>query len=745
MSSLLVSRPRVRGALSAAPLARITLCLLAVGAPAAAQSSPRDAAPPVAKAAPQATSPSSTPTGLSSADLYQLKSVGDVQLSPDGAAIAYSIQSSERPGRPSSQVWLMDVASRQSRRLGSDREGASGPRWSPDGRRLAFFGHGADDEGSGLMVANADGSGVTFVAKVTGTNHPLPSSGEKLAWAPDGSRIAFISATAGPEADANGDPMVITRYLYKPTATEGLTRFNDNRRLHIFVADIASRQVRQLTDGNYYEHSIDWSPAGDEIVFVSNREPDPDRFFNYDIFIVSAVNGAVRRVTETRNAEYRPKWSPDGKRLVYLGTTRALTSSETTMEDTHVWTVDADGRNRRELGGAIDNRQGAPEWSADGKSIYFTVQQRGSTALFRMPASGGAAETVIGAAGALGSWSTGARGRVAFAFTTPARPSELYLADAASGANALGQPLTSLNDTLLRGRALGEVEELTFASFDGTPIGAWLTKPVGLASRAGASSGAGAGAGAKYPLIVMIHGGPHGAQGPAFTAKSQVYAGLGWATLMVNYRGSTGYGQKLADAIFKDQNGGEAKDVLAGVDAALAKYPWLDASRLGVEGGSYGGQLTNWLITQTDRFKAAIPAAGIANLVSFNYMAYYHDYLAVEFGAFPHEQGLMDLLWERSPIRYVHKVKTPTMFVHGENDNDVPIAEAEQFYIALRDVGVDSVLVRYPREGHGIRETKHVIDVIDRSAAWYRRHFGAGAATATAPGGAAAAARSRQP
>jgi dipeptidyl aminopeptidase/acylaminoacyl peptidase len=193
---------------------------------------------------------------------------------------------------------------------------------------------------------------------------------------------------------------------------------------------------------------------------------------------------------------------------------------------------------------------------------------------------------------------------------------------------------------------------------------------------------------------------------------------------MVNYRGSTGYGQALADAIFKDQNGGEAKDVLAGVDAAIARYPWIDASKLGIEGGSYGGQLTNWIVTQTDRFAAAIPSAGISNLVSFNYMAYYHDYLAVEFGAFPHQNGLMDLLWERSPIRYVHKVKTPVMFIHGENDNDVPIAEAEQFYVALRDVGVESILVRYPREGHGIRETRHVVDALDRSIAWYRRHFG---------------------
>ena len=261
---------------------------------------------------------------------------------------------------------------------------------------------------------------------------------------------------------------------------------------------------------------------------------------------------------------------------------------------------------------------------------------------------------------------------------------------------------------------------------DGLSVEAFLTRPLDVKP------------GAKYPLIVMIHGGPHGQQGPAFNMKAQVYAAKGYAALMVNYRGSTGYGQKFADAIFNDQDGGEGRDVLAGVDAALAKYPWLDANRLGIEGGSYGGQLTDWLITQTPRFKAAVPAAGIANLVSFNYMSYYHDYLAVEFGVLPHQQWkpndkaaprrLSDFLWERSALRYVDKVKTPVMFVHGENDNDVPIAEAEQYFIALKDAGVETIMVRYPREGHGVRETKHQIDVIDRSIAWYEKHFHAGSA-----------------
>jgi dipeptidyl aminopeptidase/acylaminoacyl peptidase len=582
----------------------------------------------------------------------------------------------------------------------------SGPQWSPDGSWLAYV--GSLDDRSGLIVVRPDGSEATFLTPVQDTNHPLPSRGERVTWSPDGSAIAFISTVPGPEGpDAQGDPVVITRYLYKPTASEGSTRFNDNRRAHIFVVDLDSKNVRQLTRGNHYEHSIDWSPDGQEVLFVSNREPDPDRFFNYDIFAVRVAGGEIRRITQTANAEYRPRWSPDGQTIAYQATRRGLTSSETTMEDTHIWLVDADGSNRRELGAGIDNRQGVPAWSRDGRFVYFTVQQRGSVQLHRVDMNGDHA-TVIDDTGAVGSWSIGGQGSIAYAFHSPTDLAQLY----ASASDSV-QQLTDLNGEVLGGLEVAGMEPLGFVSFDGLEVEAFFTHPIGRQD------------GTKHPLITMIKGGPHGQRGPRFDHKAQTYAAQGWAVLTVNYRGSTGYGQAFADAIFRDQNGGEAKDVVYGVQAALRRYNWIDRTRLGIEGGSYGGQLTNWIITQTDMFAAAIPIASISNLVSFNYMAYYHDYLAVEFGAYPHQDNLMDLLWERSPLKHVAQVTTPTMLVHGENDNDVPIAEAEQFYIALHDVGVETVMIRYPREGHGVRETGHVVDLIDRSIAWYQMHFGA--------------------
>ena len=643
--------------------------------------------------------------GITSADLYKLRSLGDVQLSPDGKRVAYAVTRRDGAGRPSSEAWIRDLATGQEARLGTDATRASAPRWSPDGQWVAFFGRVGDS--SGVAVAHADGSGIRFIAPVSGTNHVLPSMGERLAWSPDGKRLAFISSTPGPEEDANGDPMVITRYSYKPTASEGLTRFDDNRRLHVFVADLSTRQVKQLTSGNYYEHSIQWSPNGQELLFISNHGADPDRVFNYDVFALNLASGAIRQITNTRNAEYQPVWSPDGRTIAYLGTKRELTSSETTMEDTHVWIMNADGSNRRDLGQAIDNRQRAPRWAPDGKSIYTVVQVRGSSHLYRVPIDGSKPMVVIGDEGSVESWALTPSGGVMYGFSSPSEPATLRerMTDGST------RDIMKLNAALLAQRRIAPVEAVNFKAKDGLPVEAYLTMPLNHAPNQ------------KYPMVLAIHGGPHGAQGPAFNDKAQVYATHGFATLMVNYRGSTGYGQAFADAIFGDQNGKEAEDVLSAVDAVIAKYPWVDSTRLGIEGGSYGGQLTDWLITRTPRFKAAVPAAGIANLVSFNYMSYYHDYLAVEFGRYPHEKDLMDTLWARSALRYVDRVKTPVMFIHGENDNDVPIAEAEQYYIALKDVGVPTIMVRYPREGHGVRETKHVVDVIDRSLAWYDRWF----------------------
>ncbi|MGC2230616.1 MAG: hypothetical protein WBA09_03870, partial [Candidatus Acidiferrum sp.] len=356
--------------------------------------------------------------GLASSDLTRFRFVGDAVLSPDSHRIAYTVILYNRPGRPSPQLWIMDIASQKSTVIGGETDVAGNAHWSPDGKWLAF--QGSVREKHGLLLAHADGSDVTELAAMHGTNSPLPGEGQDITWSPDSKQIAFISSTPDERAaEASGDPRVITRYLYKPDAGEGMTRFNDNQRLHIFAVDMATKQVRQLTKGIYDEHSIDWSPDGKEILFASNHEPNQDEFFNYDIFALNAADNSIRRLTATEYNEYGPVWSPDGKHIAYRGTTRGLTDRETTMEDTHVWLMNADGSDRHEIGGVIDARQGEPHWSLDSSAVYFTVQERGSYHLVRLPISGGAPEYLVKEKGGVGGFSVGNDGTLAYAFTSP--------------------------------------------------------------------------------------------------------------------------------------------------------------------------------------------------------------------------------------------------------------------------------------------------------------------------------------
>jgi dipeptidyl aminopeptidase/acylaminoacyl peptidase len=645
------------------------------------------------------------PSGLQPADYQRMRAVVQSEFSPDAKFIAYTILRYDHPGRPWPQLWILDTTTSKSIRIGGEDDVAGSPVWSPDGRWVAY--DGTAEGKQGLAIVHPDGSNATFLSEAHGTNAPLPGTGAEVAWSPDSKQIAFISATPGPEtADATGDPMVITRYLYKPDAGEGLTRFNDNRRLHIFILDVATKNVRQLTNGSNYEHSIDWSPRGDEIVFASDRSPETDQFFNYDLFALKVSDSSVRRLTATENIEYDPKWSPDRKMIAFRATKRGLTDRETTMEDSHVWVMNADGSNRHELA-TIDNRQGMPVWAPDSKSVYFTLQERGSVHLYRQPLDNGKPELLLGGRGTVNAFSVAKSGAIAYSFTSPRDMAELYVRNGATS-----KQLTDLNSDALNGKQIAEIEPFTFVSNDNKyEVEAFLVKPLGMTPDS------------KHPLIVNMHGGPHGQNGPAYNFRDQVFAARGWATLHVNYRGSTGYGQAFADAVFGDQDGNEAQDVLYGVSAALRRYLWLDRERMGIEGVSYGGQLTMWLITQTRMFRAAIPIAGISNLISYNYMTYYNQYEQMEFGQLPHQDDFMNIMWERSALKHIAAVATPTMLMHGENDNDVPIAEAEQYFVALKDVGVETVFVRYPREGHGIREAGHVVDSINRSIAWYEKHF----------------------
>lgn len=675
------------------------------------------------------------------ADVLRLDNVSDAQISPNGQWVVYSVSSVEEDKNVSTlwltRVGLESVRSNPPRPLLPSGWNASTPRWSPDGNSIAFL--STHDEQSGLWVVKLDKPEPRFIAPVTATNFFITYAGESFSWSPDSRRLAYISAKA--ETPASDDPRVIDRIQYKSR-----TSFSDNRRTHVWVVDLERPIPQQLTSGLFYDHAVNFSPRGDEILFLSNHEPDPDANNNSDIFAVD-LNGQTRQITLTKGCEYGPVWSPDGKSIAYTATSRDVTTIDSVAEDAHLYVIPASGGAGKELATEQDRRVRNPKWSPDGRSIMYLAGDRGYTTIFKTSTDGGrvsrfslfmldgqlagafdngesklrtesSSPQALAQPFQITSFSFGNRSQTinrgnvaesAFPFVitmnSALRPGELY-----GGLGSLFplRRLSAHNDSFLRSIRVIPVEEFTFSSFDGTQVQGWLIRPAGCSSDR------------KCPLILSIHGGPHGMYGWSFNPTFQVYAARGYGVLYLNPRGSSGYGQKFSDGTINEWGGGDYKDLMAGVDEALKRNSWIDSSRMGVTGGSYGGFMTNWIITQTPRFRGAVAVASLSNLISFYSTSLYQDLIHAEFGGFPWDN--FDQLWQWSPLRYVRQVQTPTLLIHGENDNDVHITQAEEMYMALKRLGVQTVLVRYPREGHGLREPKHRVDALERTINWFDRY-----------------------
>lgn len=688
------------------------------------------------------------PASMAPGDILRVANVGDPQISPNGQWVVYTV-STVAGNETMSTLWLMragtavaDLVVTNSPR-GSQRVitpawsnatpsaspllpagwNASNPRWSPDNSKIAFL--GTHEDQAGLWVVSLEKREPRFVAAVQNTNFFITYAAESVAWAPDSKRLAYISATEETSDSASSeDPRVIDRIQYKSR-----TSFSDNRRTHVWITAIDRPEPRQLTSGNFYDHAITFSPNGDEIAFLSNHEPDPDANNNSDIFAVD-LHGETRQITSTKGCEYDPAWSPDGTWIAYTATKRDVTTIDSVAEDTHVWVTAASGRERRELTAEQDRRARSPRWSPDGRTVLFLANDRGSTLLYSVGISNNRVDEVLQPAGMpthsadqrpsiipypyqVGSFSSSSsRSAPAVALTVSGsvQPSEVWvtaLAPILPHRYIQARRVSAHNEWLSKSFSLVTPEEIYATSFDSMQIQGWLLKPAGWR------------ADRRYPLILSIHGGPHGMYGWGFNPTFQVYAARGYAVLYLNPRGSSGYGQKFSDGTLSEWGGGDYRDLMAGVDEALRKYSWIDSERMGVTGGSYGGFMTNWIITQTPRFRAAVSSASVSNLISFYSTSLYQDLIHAEFGGFPWDN--YELLWQWSPLRYVRQAQTPTMFIHGEQDNDVHITQAEEMYTTLKRRGVESILVRYPREGHGLGEPRHRVDALERTLGWFDR------------------------
>ena len=681
---------------------------------------------------------------MTPADILRIAAVSDAQISPNGEWVVYTVSISEGDANRSS-LWLTRVTSesdrnpakpsavptartidqtrdwpdvrRQATQLLPASWSASTPRWSPDGLQIAFL--ATHDGQMGIWTTDTNRSTPKLIAQIQSTNFFITYAGESFDWSPDSRRIAYISASEeardGATAKPN-DPRVIDRIQYKSR-----TSFSDNKRSHVWVVDVDRPEPRQLTSGPFYDHAVSFSSNGEEIAYLSNHESDPDANNNSDIFAVD-LHGEVRQITATSGCEYDPTWSPDNKSIVYLATKRDVTTIDSVAEDTHVWVIDAAGGRGRELATRLDRRARSPRWDGSSRQIFFLAGDEGETKLWVTKVDGDDFREVFphpkpnetrlvkhwqGRPFQISNFSVSSRQlpRIAFVLTDSVHPAEVWLASMTDA--PVVQRISKHNDEFTSSLLLTPPSEIRFKSFDGTEIQGWLMKPDGMRSDR------------KYPLILSIHGGPHGMSGWGFSATFQTYAGRGYGVLFLNPRGSSGYGQKFSDGTINEWGGGDYKDLMAGVDEALRQAPWINTERMGVTGGSYGGFMTNWVITQTPRFKAAVASASVSNLISFYATSMYQDLVHAEFSGFPWDN--FELLWQWSPLRYVKQAQTPTLFLHGELDNDVHITQAEEMYMALKRRGVETVLVRYPREGHGLREPQHRVDALERTLGWFDR------------------------
>ena len=654
------------------------------------------------------------------ADEFKTKSFSDLAVSPEGDVLLFVLHESDlAKNRRYSNIWVLPTSGgpqaarqvQQAPRALTDRGSFSSPRWSPDGRRIAYF--ASDAKGLSLWVMNSDGDQKKHLTGLERSNAYLgwgDNVGNPLSWSPDGKTLAFTAAGPGyyrdpiapPALPNENEPMVVERALFKATYY-----FSDLRRTHIWTIPVGGGEAKQISSGDYDYHSISWSPDGKSIACISNRTGRDDFDSNTDICLLSPEGGPVRQLTNTPGPEYQPFWSPDGERIAFLGRERPGRSREADPELKKVYVINPDGSERVNLTAPLDRRSTSPRWSVDSRNVYFTAQNSGAGSLYSAPRDGGPVEPIVDSEGTVGSFAVNDKHEVFFAYADDTRPSELYgLPEGVRNRNKL----TAFNDPVLSQVATIPTEKFAYPSVDDLTIEGWIMKPGGFEKRK------------RHPMILVVHGGPHGQYGFNFYGQFQYLASAGYVVVFLNPRGSTGRGQAFSDMCVGDLGGGDYKDLMAGVDYVLEKYDFIDPNRLGVTGTSYGGYMTNWIITHTDRFKAAVPVSSISNLISMWGTAANYLWFPSDMGFRPMDD--YQRAWDASPLKYVKNCRTPTLFISGAWDFITPVYQAEEMFIALKSLGIDAAHASYPNEGHGVRnQPRHTHDYYERVVAWFDKYL----------------------
>jgi dipeptidyl aminopeptidase/acylaminoacyl peptidase len=669
--------------------------------------------------------PAQTRRPIAVDDLFNMRGVRDPQRSPDGKWVAYTVTTAIKDtDKNNTDVWMVNWDGAQQIQVTSTPEGESSPRWSPDNKYLSFISSRQGAKGGQVWLLNRAGGEAVKVTEIKGgvSDH---------AWAPDGRRLVLVVEDPDPldkdipdeKPDAKPDekktpkPIVIDRYHFKADG-DGFLR---GARSHLYLFDIDSKKVESLTTGKFEEESPAWSPDGRQIAFIrTHGEGDVDKMPNADLFVIDAKTGAQPRRLTTTTAEEsgRPAWSPDGRQIAYLLGDEVKNSA---YDQSQLMVIPAAGGQPRGLTQSLDRPVSSATWAPDGSVLFFTITDDRAVHVGKVAAGGGAVQRVLEGRRVVTNLSGGADGSFAVLASTATELPEVYALED-SPATGTGQAnlrkLSHQNDEWSKGVALATTEDFTSTSKDGTIVNSLVVKPAGFDPAR------------KYPVLLRIHGGPNGQDQHAFDYERAVFAANGYAVISVNYRGSNGRGNAYQKAIFADWGNKEVVDLLGAMDA-LQKQPWVDSSRLGIGGWSYGGILTDYTIAQDTRFKAAISGAGSANQLSMYGSDMYITQYEQEIGPPWKSQDL----WIKISYPFFHadRIKTPTLFLVGEKDFNVPLTGSEQMYQALRSLGVDTQLVIYPGQFHGISIPSYRIDRMQRYLDWYAKYLKP-ATTSTASG-----------
>ncbi len=632
---------------------------------------------------------------IAPSDIYNLRTVSGPRLSPDGEWVAYTVSSVDSAkDRNVSHVWMTSWDGAHTIQATASGESESSPRWSPDGRYLSFLSSRGGADGSQLWIMNRMGGEAERVSDVKGGI-------SEYEWSPDGKRLVFVVTDPDSASDSTDapKPIVIDRYLFKDDYSGYLT----DRRDHLYLYDLEARKLEQLTSGPYDDEGPVWSPDGARIAFVSARGPDPDRTGNSDVFVVDARPGAepLRLTTFEGPDNGDLSWSPDGRLIAYIQGSEPKYSAYNMR---HLAVVPSGGGEPRVLSGDLDRSISSPLWSADGSAIYFVVADDRVRYLARIPASGGQVVRVIEGKRAVSSPTESANGRIALLSSTPAHPQEVFAVD--------GDTLRRLsrqNDGWLASVRLGTTEGITARGKDGNVVNGLLVKPAGYRE------------GTRYPAVLWIHGGPNSQDQYEFRIEREIFAARGYVVFTANYRGSTGRGDAYSKSIFADWGNKEVRDLLAMTDQVVAMGV-ADGNRLGIGGWSYGAILTNYTIASDRRFRAAVSGAGSSMQLGMYGVDEYVPQYDAELGQpWKNQQAWLKVSY---PFFHADRITTPTLFMGGDKDFNVPLVGSEQMYQALRSSGVETQLVVYPGQHHAIRRPTFQVDRLERYVAWYDAHLG---------------------